>query len=199
MRITELAPVPVADLPLAELADQLRLGRGFADGALQEALLASHLQAALAAIETRIGKILIARPFELELAYWRDPAQVPLPLAPVSEISAVSVQGESGPVVELAASRWRLEPDPQRPRLVARGRLSLPAVPEGGRAVLRLVAGFGPWGAVPADLRQAVLLLAAQFYEFRHEGAAAPAAALPFGVAALIEPWRAVRVLGGGR
>ena len=58
-------------------------------------------------------------------------------------------------------------------------------------------AGFGAgWAAVPADLAQAVLLLAAQFYETRHEGAVA--AGLPGAVQALIASWRNVRVLGGG-
>ena len=57
-------------------------------------------------------------------------------------------------------------------------------------------AGFGVvWDAVPADLAQAVLLLAARYHEDRtFEGSQA---AMPFGVSALIERWRSVRVLGG--
>ena len=49
---------------------------------------------------------------------------------------------------------------------------------------------------MPADLRQAVFLLAAHFYENRAEGAAA-AGSLPFGVLVLIEAYRATRIGGG--
>ena len=49
--------------------------------------------------------------------------------------------------------------------------------------------------AVPPDLAQAVLLVAARYHEDRsYEGTHS---AMPFGVSALIERWRAVRVLGG--
>ncbi|MFN6951054.1 MAG: hypothetical protein ACK4NE_00460 [Albidovulum sp.] len=45
-------------------------------------------------------------------------------------------------------------------------------------------------------LAGAVLLLAARYHEFRHEPGAGQT--MPFGVTALIERWRTVRVLGGG-
>ena len=73
----------------------------------------------------------------------------------------------------------------------------LPDPVSGGSVEIDFTAGFGPvWETVPADLRQAVLLLAAQYYEMRHDGDA-DGAAMPFGVAALIERWRTVRLLGG--
>ena len=49
---------------------------------------------------------------------------------------------------------------------------------------------------MPADLRQAVFLLAAHFYENRAEGGASPAS-MPFGVLVLIEAYRATRIGGG--
>ena len=53
------------------------------------------------------------------------------------------------------------------------------------------------WAAVPADLVQAVMLLAAEFYEARiDDGTRGPG--LPVMVQSLIERWRIVRVLGGG-
>jgi uncharacterized phiE125 gp8 family phage protein len=50
---------------------------------------------------------------------------------------------------------------------------------------------------VPADLRQAVLLLAAHYYENRDAGALGEAA-MPAGVAGLLGPWRALRLGAGG-
>jgi uncharacterized phiE125 gp8 family phage protein len=60
-------------------------------------------------------------------------------------------------------------------------------------------AGFGAgWADVPADLRQAVMLLAAQFYETRHDAGDA-VAGLPLAVQSLLERWRTVRLFGGGQ
>jgi uncharacterized phiE125 gp8 family phage protein len=46
-------------------------------------------------------------------------------------------------------------------------------------------------------LAQAVLLLAAEYYEHRSDTGARDGG-LPFSVVTLIERWRTVRVLGGG-
>ena len=60
-------------------------------------------------------------------------------------------------------------------------------------------AGFGAaWSGVPADLQQAVMMLAAEYYEFRHDPGSR-AAGLPIAVETLIGRWRLIRVLGGGR
>ena len=50
-------------------------------------------------------------------------------------------------------------------------------------------------GSDPADLAQAVILLAARYYDDRSQDGLRHA--LPFGVSALIERWRAVRTLAG--
>ena len=197
MMLIEQAPVPQAVLPVAEFKDHLRLGTGFADDGQQDALAESYLRAALAAIEGRIGKALIQRAFWLELADWREPGVQPLPLAPVQAVASVTLVDSDGAESVVDAARWRLVKDLQRPRIVSVGVL-LPTVPQDGAVEIVFAAGFGPaWGDVPADLRQAVLLLAAQYYELRHVGGAG-AGAMPFGVMALIERWRTVRVLGGG-
>ena len=71
------------------------------------------------------------------------------------------------------AEAWSVLRDSQRPRLVGKFGRSLPRIPRSGRAEIRFNAGFGEaWDDVPADLRQAVFLLAAHFYENRAEGAA---------------------------
>ena len=73
---------------------------------------------------------------------------------------------------------------------------SLPSVPAGGHVTVRFAAGFGTgWDDVPADLAQAVMMLAARYYEDR--GFDGSQLALPHGVSALIDRWRAVRTLAG--
>lgn len=196
--LSEQTQVASAVLPVADFKDHLRLGKGFADDAQQDALAESYLRAALAAIEGRIGKALLQRSFLLELEDWREPGEQPLPLAPVQAVGSVALVDATGGRSGVAATAWRLVRDLQRPRIAAVGML-LPAVPNDGTVEIVFDAGFGPaWADVPADLQQAVFLLAAQYYEQRHEGVPGDAGALPFGVMALIERWRTVRVLGGG-
>lgn len=196
MMLTEEDVVTAADLPVAVLRDHLRLATGFAGGSLQDGLLESHLRAAMAVIEARTGKVLLARRFRLVLERWREACGQALPVAPVSNIVSVVLSDAAGAETVVAADRYRLMPDGHRPRLMPVG-ATLPVVPEGGQVSIRFDAGFAAsWSEVPPDLAQAVLLLAAEFYERRHEGGTADAG-LPFGVQVLIERWRTVRVLGG--
>lgn len=197
MMLTEETPVGAAVLPVQVLRDHLRLGSGFADDGMQDALLEAYLRAALAAIEGRIGKVLPTRTFRWVLEDWRDGMTQPLPVGPVQAMASVVVFDGAGVAHVVPPEAYRLVADVHRPRLVARG-MALPAVAQGGRVEMVFTAGFGAvWGDVPADLRQAVLLLAAEYYEQRDE-MGLRTAALPFGVTALIERWRTVRVLGGG-
>lgn len=198
MMLVELTAPALEALPVAGLRAQLRLGSGFdmAEDAAETAALAGFLRAAIATIEARTGKVLLARQFRLRLDDWRDPMGQPLPLAPVTSVDRVEIDDGAGQVVALDATLWRLLPDVQRPVLVPRGSIELPNVPQDGFATITFSAGFGlSWDTVPADLAQAVLLLAARYHEDRtFEGSLS---ALPFGVSALIERWRSVRVLGG--
>lgn len=194
MQLRELAMLPDGALPLAALKDHLRLGAGFADDEAQDAVLRGWLRAALAAIERRIDKVLIERDFRLILPQWNTGDSQVLPLSPVSALLAVQLYDGQGVVTPLDTTRWGLVQDAHRPRLEG-PYLSLPALPKGGRVEITLTAGFGTFAEVPADLQQAVLLLAAQYHDQRHEPGGPQA--LPFGVSGLLAPWRVVRTFGG--
>jgi uncharacterized phiE125 gp8 family phage protein len=197
MMLTEETPVPQAALPVEEMKDHLRMGSGFAEDGLQDGLIETYLRAALAAIEGRIGKMLYARRFLWVLDGWREAEQA-LPVAPVAAIVSVTLVDAAGGEVVVPAAAYRLVPDLHRPRLAGRGG-ALPTIPTEGMAKIRFDAGFGAaWTDIPVDLRQAVLLLAGEYYEHRHDDGT-DAAGLPFGVVTLIERWRTVRILGGGR
>ena len=197
MLLTELSSVPGAALPVQGLKDHLRLGTGFSDDAMQDGLIESYLRSAMSAIEGRIGKALIARQFQLQLEDWRDGSEQALPVAPVTAVASVTLFDVANVATVLVANRYRLIPDTHRPRLAAVG-ISLPSPPNDGRIEIVFTAGFGAaWANVPADLQQAVYLLAAQYYEHRSDFSAVPAG-LPYPVQGLIERWRTVRVLGGG-
>lgn len=196
MLIEETAPTAEA-LPVAQLREHLRLGSGFglADDQAESTALTGFLRAAIATIEARTGKVLMTRRFRMQLDDWRDRLGQTLPLAPVVAVERIEIDDGIGTVTELSADSWRLIGDLQRPMILPTG-VILPNVPRRGMVTVTFTAGFGvSWDAVPADLAQAVLMLAAQFYEDRSFSGSK--AALPFGVSALIERWRAVRTLAG--
>ncbi len=196
MMLTEVTPVPQAALPIAALKEHLRLAAGFALAPDQDGLLEGYLRAALAAIEGRIAKALIQRRFAWSIEDWSDPSGQALPIAPVAAVQSLTLYAEDGTPSVIPPTQYRLVSDLHRPRIAGTGIL-LPDVPTNGRAVVEFDAGFGlTWAEVPADLQQAVLLLAAEFYDHRHDDAS-QGAGLPFGVVTLIERWRQVRVLGG--
>ncbi|MDO5604289.1 MAG: head-tail connector protein [Paracoccus sp. (in: a-proteobacteria)] len=196
--VEETTPAETA-LPVAGLRAHLRLGSGFelAAGADEDRALAGFLRAAIATIEGRTGKVLLRRDFRMVLEDWRDEDAQALPLAPVSAVAAVAIEGADGTLRPVAPERWHLVEDRMRPLIRPRaGRF--PPVPLAGRVVIRFTAGFAEdWAGVPADLAQAVMMLAARYYEDR--GGQDSAHGLPMGVSALIERWRAVRVLAGRR
>ncbi|MDO5630446.1 MAG: head-tail connector protein [Paracoccus sp. (in: a-proteobacteria)] len=196
MLIEETAPAAEV-LPVAALRDHLRLGSGFdlAEDAAETAALAGFLRAAIATIEARTGKVLLTRRFRMQVNDWRDRLGQTLPLAPVLAVERIEINDGRGIATELPPESWRLLQDQQRPMILPAG-VMLPHVPRAGFVTVQFVAGFGEtWDRVPADLAQAVLMLAARYYEDRSfEGSRG---AMPFGVSALIEKWRQVRTLAG--
>lgn len=186
MELIEETAIATSDLPVAALKAHLRLGAGFADEGLQDAQVEAYLRAAIATIEGRIGKVLLSRRFRLVLDRWRGCGPQALPVAPVSEVVSVTVG-------ERVVDGVRLIRDTHRPKI------AFAALPDlhGTEAEVVFDAGFGAWADVPADLAQAVMLLAAEYFENRHE-AGSRVAGLPFAVVSLIERWRTIRVLAGG-
>lgn len=187
------SPIPLAALPIAAFRDHLRLSSGFADDTTQDALLEQYLRAAIATVEGRTGRALLARDFTLRLTRWRTDCGHVLPVAPVSAVVSVTLVNQSGAPTVVDPARYALQADGPRPRLVPMGS-ALPPIPTGGQAVIVFTSGFGAWDDIPADLRQAVLLLAAQSYESRDGSASED---MDFGIRALLERWRDLRL--GGR
>lgn len=193
MILVEETQVPEAALPVDALKQHLRLGSGFAEDDVQNAVLGSFLRAAMASIEARCAKALMARSFVVTVNDWRnDDAQV-LPVAPVTQITDVTLVDGFGAAAAVDPASYRLEKDAYAPKLKPRG-AALPRIAEDGAAEIRFTAGYGPaFSDLPADLAQAVLLLAAHYYEYRDETALGQGC-MPFGVTSLIARYRPMRL-----
>lgn len=197
--LIEETTVPEAALPVEDFKAHLRLGTGFGQETTQDEVLQSFLRAAMSAVEARTGKILIARNFSWSLTFWRDLDAQVLPVSPVQDVTRVTLLARDGTSTEVPQDSYWLQKDSQRPKLRATS-ASLPIIPDGGTARLEFYAGFASdWSGIPADLKQAVLLLAAHYYEYRHETNLGDGC-MPFGVTSLIERYKSMRIgFGGGK
>ena len=193
MMLVEETTVPSSQLPVAAFKEHLRLGSGFAEDSLQDNLLESFLQAAVSAVEARTGKALLEREFAWTLYGWQNGVAQGLPVAPISSLNEVVLTDFQGQAATVATSAYLLVNDTHRPCL--RGASgALPNVPNNGSVTVRFSAGFGAtWADVPADLQQAVFLLAAHYYEFRDETRLSEGC-MPFGVTSLLERYRPLRL-----
>ncbi|MDA7429827.1 head-tail connector protein [Primorskyibacter aestuariivivens] len=192
MMLVEETTVPGAALPVEAFKAHLRLGAGFSGATVQDAVLESFLRAAIAAIEARTGKVLIARDFSWTVSQWRAANLQPLPVAPVSAVGTVEIEDAGGTVNVADPGAYRLVAETHVPKLRATG-ACLPGIPARGSAKVTFTAGYSAdWGALPADLGQAVMLLAAHYYEYRDETALGQGC-MPFGVTSLIERYRVMR------
>ena len=193
MMMVELTSVPSAALPIAALSDHLRLSSGFADDGSQDAQLESCIRSALAAIEARINKALFQRQFMLTLVVWATDESHPMPVAPVVSIDDVTMISQDGETTAVDPASYYVQPDTHRPRLTSRSS-RLPAPGTGGTVEVTFTAGFSPnWAEIPADLNQALLGLAAEFYNLE---ASAPRQ-IPLNIMGLLEPYRQLRLRGG--
>lgn len=189
--MTPLALTPPAEEPvsLAEARDFLRL-----DQTAENELLGTLITAARLMVEAASGRLLVDQAWRIVIDRWPDGGEIRLPLAPVSAVTAARVYDLLGAAQPVAIGALQLDPTADPPLLRVVGE-----VPEIGRfrgaIEIDLVAGYGATAAaVPGLLRQAVLRLAARWFERRGDIVGQDARALPPEILALIVPFRRVRL-----
>ena len=193
MLLKELSPAATNPVPLRELAAHLRLSHGFTDDGSEDSLLELYLRNATAVVERRTSQALISRPYLLQVASWDRHGNLNLPIGPVNTIDSIKFVSP-GSTILLDPEDWQLEPGVTRQRITGTDCGPLWPLPRGAVAEFEFVAGYGEsWNDVPDDLRQAVLLLAAHYYENRF-GEVETDGGVPFGVLSIVEQHRPVRI-----
>ena len=188
MSLTLLSGPAVEPLSLAEAKLWLRV-----DHAEEDDLIAALTTSARLIVEATAQVLLIDQSWRIALDDWPPARLLELPLRPVRALQAVRVFAADGTSELLASAEFAFDAALHRPRL------ALPAgAPGPGRALagiqIDLLVGFGAGPAdVPEPLRQAMRLLVARWYERRGD-AADDARRLPADVAALVAPWRRMRI-----
>jgi uncharacterized phiE125 gp8 family phage protein len=184
-----LEPPAAEPVSLAEARLFLRL-----DQTEEDDLLATLITAARLMVEAASGRCLIDQRWRIVLDRWPPGGEIRLPLSPVSAVTAARVYDVLGAAQSVDGAALALDSlaDPPLIRFVGE-------VPEIGRdhgaIEIDVVAGYGATAdAVPAPLRQAVLRLAARWFEQRGDVAGRDAQALPAEIAGLISPYRRARL-----
>lgn len=171
-------PVDLADAKL-----HLRV-----DGIDEDILIEGLISAARVSIEAYAGLALINQTWDMVLDTWPG-AVVNLDMGPVTNTVSVAVDG-----TVLDPESYNLAPGlhARLVRTVGAG-WPEPTAPAAG-IVIRLDAGFGAGGsAVPRDLRHAILMTVAYWFEAR-EPMAADGDGLTPPVRALLAPYRKLRL-----
>ena len=193
MLLKEVSPAATNPVPVRELAAHLRLSHGFVDDGAEDGLLELYLRNATAVVERRTSQALIERPYLVQTACWDRHGHFHLPIGPVAEIDQIRFVGPGSEIV-LQEEDWSLAPGHVRQKLTAASGGPLWPLPRGAVAELSFSAGYGlSWNDVPDDLRQAVTLLAAHYYENRF-GEIQASDGMPYGVLSIVEQHRPARI-----
>ena len=172
--LTLLTPPASEPISLAEAKLFLRI-----DEDDEDALVVALIAAARTAIEEATNRSLLSQNWTLTTDHVNAEAQIQLPRGPVATISTISALDAQGNATPLTNNDWVL---------LAGGRLLLKNTATGAAFRVQYQAGYASASAVPAPLVQAVRMLCGHLYEDRG------ATELPASVAAMIAPFRLLRV-----
>lgn len=164
--------------PVVDLAEAKRHLRYEADD--QDLDIRDHVAGAIAELDGphgRLGRCLVSQKWALDLDAWPLAEQILLPLPPTISIDAVKYRDGEGVLQTMAADLWR-------PHVGLLGLVELvegsawPAIATRRAAVsIEFTAGYGRPDQVPADIRAAVKILAAELFFQRAPTAQAVASA----------------------
>jgi uncharacterized phiE125 gp8 family phage protein len=187
-----LAGPAVEPLTLAEAKAWLRV-----DGDAEDGLLATLIAAARIHLESTTGTALLAQSWRVVLDCWPADRVVRLPVAPLRSLTAIRAYDAEGEAHIVPLAQFQAE------TAVAPARLLLPATIDGMPALRERLgleidykAGCAENAAdVPQDLRQALLVLVAHWFENRDAViVAGSGAVVPAGFDRLVAGYGAVRL-----
>jgi uncharacterized phiE125 gp8 family phage protein len=177
MQLTEITTAASEPITLDALKLALKLEHEDDDTHLENCLKAARVT-----LEKRLDMAFVARDFRLTLDQWST--KIVLPVSPVSTILSINVTNADLTQTLIPPALYMLVND----RLLFYAYPIDPGIKFAGISI-DFTAGFVD---VPADLKQAVMMLAVHYYENR--GVLGHFAHLPENIAVLIQPYKKVRI-----
>lgn len=165
LRPSLVTPPSATPVSVGELKLHLRIDHSDEDG-----LLAAIIDAAVASLDGYHGDLNIAmvtQTWQVQFDTW--PSCIRLPLFPVSGVNSIKYRDPNNAEQTWNASNYSLHND-ELGAFIRYGYNVQPPnlyISRADNITVEFVVGYGNASAVPAPLRQAVLLLAADLYENR--------------------------------
>ena len=154
------------------------------DGDYEDDLIKSYIEAAAGWVEKYTGHLLTERPVTLKFP--RFGSELRLAIAPIKSVDSVTYLDGDGAEQTLTGARL------YQGALLPQANTSWPATLSKSDVEVTVTAGYAE-GDVPAELKQAVMLLTSHQYENREAVVVGTIAAeMPAGVVALAHPFRVV-------
>jgi len=166
------------------------------DSAIEDPVVASLILAARLHIEGALDIAMVMQSWSLFLDCWPEEGRVSIPLGPLKSVDAVRVYDGHDVAQTVSPESYVVDLSTLRPRLVRRPGTVFPGPGRPANGIeIALTAGYGETpDKVPQPIRQAVLMLAAHWYEEREPVVFDRPDELPHGVADLLKPFRQVRL-----
>ncbi len=182
----------IEPVSLAEAKAYLRV-----DAVEEDMLISSLITAARIHIETVCSTALITQSWKIYFDNWLSKNCVEIPIAPLQDISALTVYDASDNATVIDAANWFADTVSNPGRLVRRhGAVWADPARAANGVEITITAGYGDAAAdVPQTLTQAILLLVAHWFETREPVVMGSSAiSVPLAVEALIAPMRRGRL-----
>lgn len=184
-----VTPPTAEPISLAEAKAHCRIYGSDDDG-----LIAGYIMAARSIVERAYNLALITQTWDMTLPCWPDPCgHFLLGLSPVQSVTSIKYYDTANVQQTLSATAYDFDGAQEPARVtLAFGYVWPMHYVRLAPIAIRFVAGYGSQpGSVPEPIRLALLLLVGHFYENREAVLVGQTAAdLPFGVDALLSPYR---------
>lgn len=163
------------------------------DDTAEDALITTLIGAARLHIEGVTGRALLAQSWRVVLDAWPESRVVKLPVSPFIAVTEINAVDEAGALHAIPLAQFLGEPDRL---LLPRSVAGMPLLRERQGIEIDYVAGFGTEpGDVPADIRQALLVLVGYWFEHRDAViVAGSGAVVPSGFDRLVAGHKRVRL-----
>ncbi len=191
MALKLVTPPATEPVTLVEAKVHLRV-----DAVSEDALITSLITAAREYAETVTWRALITQTWKFYCDDWPVGDEILLPNAPLQSVASVKYKDTAGIQTTWGVSNYIVDTDSEPGRVVLGYGLSWPSVTlyPANPIEIEFTAGYGVAAAVPASIKQAMLLLIGHLYENREATAAGQTITeVPFAVKALLSPLRVWR------
>lgn len=173
-----------AEEPLTTAEAKLHLR---VDLATEDALIDRLIAAARQRVELELRRALITQTWDFFLDCWPRCRQIRLPMPPLVSVTHVKYYDEANTLQTFALSNYEVATGTPG-RVALKEEASWPTLERRPDAVqIRFVAGYGAAAAVPAAIKQAMLLLIGHWYKHREQVITGTIAELPMAVEALLD------------